>query len=233
MLRPAVVAQDRGQGDRPVTPWVIAAVAGAGGMWLIPGPVWRTYRVVGPPARTPRSREPRWLGKPKGGDEPFAAAASYELFAVCLRSGLPVGTAARVVADSAPPAWAEPSPRPPTSSRWARTRCVRGPFPTTPIRPPRLWLPWRGVRRVPDRHRYVASGSWPTVSVPKRKTARPRQPSAPVSPSAVRWVCVFCRPLSAWASCRLSSDWPGRCSAGDCCEDLPRNHRGTKKGEKP
>lgn len=104
MLRPAVVAQDRGQGDRPVTPWVIAAVAGAGGMWLIPGPVWRTYRVVGPPARTPRDREPRWLGKKKGGDEPFAAAASYELFAVCLRSGLPVGTAARVVADSAPPA---------------------------------------------------------------------------------------------------------------------------------
>ena len=87
-----------------MTPWVIAAVAGAGGLWLVPGPVWRTYRVVGPPARTPRNREPRWLGKKKGGDEPFAAAASYELFAVCLRSGLPVGTAARVVADSAPPA---------------------------------------------------------------------------------------------------------------------------------
>jgi hypothetical protein len=104
VLRPAVVAQDRGQGDRSVTLWMIAAVTGAGGLWLIPGPVWHTYRVVGPPARAPRNREPRWLGKQKGGDEPFAAAASYELFAVCLRSGLPVGTAARVVADSAPPA---------------------------------------------------------------------------------------------------------------------------------
>jgi Flp pilus assembly protein TadB len=84
--------------------WLIAAAAGAGALWLMPGPVWQTHRVVGAPPRTPRNREPRWLGKNRGGDEPFAAAASYELFAVCLRSGLPVGTAARVVSESAPPA---------------------------------------------------------------------------------------------------------------------------------
>jgi hypothetical protein len=89
-----------------VSGWVVAAVAAAGALFASPGPVWRTYRIVGAPPRRPRNREPRWLGKNKEGDEPFAAAASYELFAVCLRSGLPVGTAARVVSESAPPALA-------------------------------------------------------------------------------------------------------------------------------
>ncbi len=73
---------------------------------MISGPSWRTYRVVDPPPRRERTREPRWLGAKRGPDEPFAAAASYDLFAVCLQSGLPVGTAARVVSESAPPALA-------------------------------------------------------------------------------------------------------------------------------
>ncbi|ORM26841.1 type II secretion system F family protein [Williamsia sp. 1135] len=85
---------------------VFAALAGAAGLLLVPGPVWSTYRIVAPPVSHGRSREPRWLGKKKAVDDPFAAAASYDLFAVCLRSGLPVAAAAKVVSQSAPPALA-------------------------------------------------------------------------------------------------------------------------------
>lgn len=86
--------------------WVLAALAATAGLLVLPSPSWRTYRIVGPPPRRERDREPRWLGKKRATDEPFAAATSYDLFAVCLRSGLPVGTAARVVSESAPPALA-------------------------------------------------------------------------------------------------------------------------------
>lgn len=106
MRRTAVVAADRRQGDGPVTGVVVAAVAAAAGLLLVPGPVWSTYRIVAPPVAPARSREPRWLGKKKPVDDPFAAAASYELFAVCLRSGLPVAASAKVVSQSAPSALA-------------------------------------------------------------------------------------------------------------------------------
>lgn len=81
--------------------WAPAALAAAIGLLVAPAPLWRTYRIVDPPVRQ-RNREPIWLGKKRTADDPFAAAASYDLFAVCLRSGMPVGTAARVVSTSAP-----------------------------------------------------------------------------------------------------------------------------------
>lgn len=89
-----------------MTGWVVAALACATAIVVWPAPVWITYRVVGPPVRRERNREPRWLGAKARADDPFAAAAGYDLFAVCLRSGLPVGVAARVVSQSAPPALA-------------------------------------------------------------------------------------------------------------------------------
>jgi pilus assembly protein TadC len=90
-----------------MTDVVLAVLAGATGLLLVPGPVWTTYRIVPPPPTRARSREPRWLGKKKPVDDPFAAAASYDLFVVCLRSGLPVATSAKVVSRSAPPALAQ------------------------------------------------------------------------------------------------------------------------------
>lgn len=85
--------------------WALASLAAAAGLLVVPGPSWRTCRIVDPPRRQ-RNREPVWLGRKPATDDPFAAAASYDLFAVCLRSGLPVGTAAQVVSRSAPPALA-------------------------------------------------------------------------------------------------------------------------------
>lgn len=66
---------------------------------------WHVYRVVEPPPR--RRSEPWWLGVDRG-DDPFAVAAGLDLFAVCLRAGLPVASAARVVADTAPASLSEP-----------------------------------------------------------------------------------------------------------------------------
>ncbi|GAA1482565.1 type II secretion system F family protein [Gordonia sinesedis] len=80
---------------------ILIAVACA--VW--PGPRWRLYRVIDAPP--PRNSEPRWLGVRRG-DDPFAVAAAFDLFAVCLRAGLPVAAAARAVAETAPPSLAEP-----------------------------------------------------------------------------------------------------------------------------
>ncbi|PXW26727.1 UNVERIFIED_CONTAM: type II secretion system protein F (GspF) [Williamsia faeni] len=89
-----------------MTGWMVAALTGAAAILLWPKPEWITYRVLGPPVRRERNRDPRWLGVKPRADDPFAAAAGYDLFAVCLRAGLPVGMAARVVSESAPPALA-------------------------------------------------------------------------------------------------------------------------------
>ncbi|HEY9315029.1 type II secretion system F family protein [Williamsia sp.] len=89
-----------------MTGWMVAAVACSAALVLWPKPEWITYRVLGPPDRRERNRDPRWLGAKPSADDPFAAAAGYDLFAVCLRAGLPVGNAARVVSQSAPPALA-------------------------------------------------------------------------------------------------------------------------------
>jgi len=71
-----------------------------------PGPGWSLYRVVEMPP--PRGREARWLGVRSASDDPFAVAAAFDLFAVCLRAGLPIGGAARTVAGSAPTSLAGP-----------------------------------------------------------------------------------------------------------------------------
>lgn len=67
---------------------------------LWPGPRWVLYRVIDLPPRPPRT--PRWLGRRGTRTDPFAVAAAFDLFAVCLQAGLPVAAAARAVAESAP-----------------------------------------------------------------------------------------------------------------------------------
>ncbi|WP_296395320.1 type II secretion system F family protein [Williamsia sp.] len=79
--------------------WVLAGLCAMVGLWIIPAPRWRLYR-IDPPPRT--VREARWLGVTRDRDDPFANAAGYDLFAVCLRSGMPVAAAAEVVSHSAP-----------------------------------------------------------------------------------------------------------------------------------
>ncbi|MGZ8178284.1 type II secretion system F family protein [Williamsia sp. SKLECPSW1] len=76
----------------------------AAALLVAPSGGWVMARLVPPP---PRDRSPRWLGVSRPTTDPFAVAAGYDLFAVCLRAGMPVATAAAVVADSAPPALAE------------------------------------------------------------------------------------------------------------------------------
>lgn len=67
--------------------------------WPSPGPALE--RIV--PAAAPRRRgEPRWLGRRKAPVDPFDVAAGYDLFAVCLRAGLPVPAAATVAAGHSP-----------------------------------------------------------------------------------------------------------------------------------
>lgn len=83
-----------------------SAVLLAAALWIWPAPRWLLYRVTEPP--TPPARTPRWLGAGPAPDDPFAIASSFDLFAVCLRAGLPVGTAASVVAERAPASMAGP-----------------------------------------------------------------------------------------------------------------------------
>ncbi|GAA3971734.1 type II secretion system F family protein [Gordonia caeni] len=70
-------------------------------LWPPPGPA--LARVV-PAAGTPRrfGGEPRWIGAASAAPDPFEVAAGYDLFAVCLRAGLPVSTAAEVAAQHSP-----------------------------------------------------------------------------------------------------------------------------------
>ncbi|MAU83887.1 type II secretion system F family protein [Gordonia sp. Z-3] len=81
---------------------LISTLFVAAAVWCWPGPDWALRRVAGqqPAARPVRASDAR--------DDPFGVAASLDLFAVCLRAGLPVGAAAAVVADSAPPGLARP-----------------------------------------------------------------------------------------------------------------------------
>ncbi|MFW0786580.1 type II secretion system F family protein [Gordonia sp. CPCC 206044] len=87
-------------------PTLCALLLVAAAMWCWPGPAWTLQRIadtVVPPDDTER----RWR---RGGvrDDPFAVAASFDLFAVCLRAGLPTGAAADIVAHTAPPGLARP-----------------------------------------------------------------------------------------------------------------------------
>ncbi|MBT0567133.1 type II secretion system F family protein [Williamsia sp. CHRR-6] len=80
--------------------WLAAGASGSVALLLVPPPGWVQCRIDPPPPRTPG--EARWLGVRRGGDDPFATAASYDLLAVCLRAGMPVAAAAEVVSRSAP-----------------------------------------------------------------------------------------------------------------------------------
>lgn len=83
------------------TYWVLAGVSAAGAFLTIPANGWVRYRVVGGPPR--RDREPRWLGRRRPRTDAFAVAATFDMLAVCLRGGLPIGSAAAVVEPTAPP----------------------------------------------------------------------------------------------------------------------------------
>ncbi|MFW0793628.1 type II secretion system F family protein [Gordonia sp. CPCC 205515] len=78
----------------------VAVVLLAGALWVWPSSRWALYRVTAAPPS--RRGEPRWL-RPRHRDDQFAVAATIELFAVCLRAGLPTATALTVVARFAPP----------------------------------------------------------------------------------------------------------------------------------
>lgn len=74
-------------------------------LWIWPGADWTLARVV----ERPRSvREARWLGVARSAPDPFDIASAYDVFAVCLRSGLPVSSAADVAAENAPSTVAVP-----------------------------------------------------------------------------------------------------------------------------
>ena len=83
-------------------PILLAGLCAAAGMLLWPSPEWLLHRV-----------NPQEVGEGDGAlevrpDDPFTVAAALDLFAVCLRSGLPVESAARIVAASAPDSLAAP-----------------------------------------------------------------------------------------------------------------------------
>ncbi len=83
--------------------WLVSGLCAVVGLWIIPAPAWRMYRIQPPPVTVRRAR---WLGVVTHTDDPFANAAGYDLFAVCLRAGMPVAAAAEVVSHSAPAAMA-------------------------------------------------------------------------------------------------------------------------------
>ncbi|NDZ97691.1 type II secretion system F family protein [Streptomyces sp. SID6673] len=81
-------------------------VAAGAALWVWPAPSWALYRVVGDAASAMAVRD---SAHPRpGSDDPFAVAASFDLFAVCLRAGMPIAAAAGVVSSSAPPGLAGP-----------------------------------------------------------------------------------------------------------------------------
>ncbi|MFT3716241.1 MAG: type II secretion system F family protein [Gordonia sp. (in: high G+C Gram-positive bacteria)] len=82
-----------------------ALVLLAAALVVWPAPHRNLYRVIGVPAP---DRSPRWLGRAKPSDDPFAIAAGYDLFSVCLRAGQPVSDAAAVTAAHCPPILAGP-----------------------------------------------------------------------------------------------------------------------------
>ncbi|GAA4658802.1 type II secretion system F family protein [Gordonia humi] len=86
----------------------VAAFAAALALWIWPGPEWSLFRIV---PRPRPDRAPRWLGAGEAAPDPFDVAAAYDLFAVCLRAGLPVSAAAEVTAARAPDTIAGPLER--------------------------------------------------------------------------------------------------------------------------
>lgn len=84
---------------------VLIAIAGAVALWMWPSTSWWLYRVV---AYAPMPREARFLGRHRTGIDPLDVAAAYDLFAICLRAGLPVRSAGAAVAVSLPSELAEP-----------------------------------------------------------------------------------------------------------------------------
>lgn len=83
--------------------WVLFLLAGAILMW----PAWRLRGVA--PEQAPDGGERTWTRRTRAvfrrrdeAPDPFGVAASCDLFALCLRAGLPVPAAAEVVAATAP-----------------------------------------------------------------------------------------------------------------------------------
>ena len=77
----------------------VAAILVGLALWSWPSARWKLFRVVPMPERV--SGQARWLGV-RTDDDPFALAAALELLSVCLCAGLPVASAVRVAARSAP-----------------------------------------------------------------------------------------------------------------------------------
>lgn len=84
---------------------LLIGVAGAIALWAWPSSTWWLCRVV--EYRGP-SREARFLGRRRTDVDPLDVAAAYDLFAICLRAGLPVRHAGAAVAVSLPSVLAEP-----------------------------------------------------------------------------------------------------------------------------
>ncbi|MFT4042829.1 MAG: type II secretion system F family protein [Gordonia sp. (in: high G+C Gram-positive bacteria)] len=83
----------------------IALILIAAAILMLPAPRWVLCRVSEPAVRHPR--QARWLGVRRT-DDPFAVAAALDLFAVCLRTGLPVPITAAALARTAPGSLAVP-----------------------------------------------------------------------------------------------------------------------------
>lgn len=87
---------------------MLAGLFAAIGLWVWPSANWVLARVV---ERVRPERRARWLGVSAPSPDPFDIAATYDLFAVCLRAGLPVSAAADVASAHAPPVVGEPLAR--------------------------------------------------------------------------------------------------------------------------
>ncbi|HMS76943.1 type II secretion system F family protein [Gordonia sp. (in: high G+C Gram-positive bacteria)] len=83
-------------------PVVVAGLCAAGALLLWPSPEWLLHRIV------PDGSGNRKANDSIRYDDPFTVAAALDLFAVCLRSGLPVESATRIVAAAAPESLAAP-----------------------------------------------------------------------------------------------------------------------------
>ena len=81
---------------------IVAGLCAGAALILWPSPTWLLCRITSHSGDRSES-----VGAPDRPDDPFTVAAALDLFAVCLRSGLPVETAAQIVAASAPETLAE------------------------------------------------------------------------------------------------------------------------------
>lgn len=82
---------------------MLAALAGA--LWVWPSSRWSLHRVIAMPSARSGVRHRLWPRAAR--DDHFATAATIDLFAVCLRAGLPTPTALVIAAASAPSPLAE------------------------------------------------------------------------------------------------------------------------------